>query len=133
MLKEQCGSHMVEFFYIGFFFVNHKKNANVKCPHTMKCIICYNSLMIYYTTNEIIILKKHLNANHFIIAKKCLRRKWIVHWKEKWRNNLPKKGQIRVAMQLLIFLLPNILSRITKRKLGSWNQSIYDFLWLFVV
>ncbi len=83
MLKEQCGIHMVEIFYIGFFFVNHKKNANVKCPHTMKCIICYSSLIIYYTTNEIIILKKPLNANHFIIAKMF----------EKEVNN-PLKGEV---------------------------------------
>jgi hypothetical protein len=39
--------------------------------------------MIYYTTNEIIILKKHLNANHFIIAKMF----------EKEVNN-PLKGEV---------------------------------------
>jgi Cu2+-containing amine oxidase len=85
--------------------VNHKKNADVKCPQTMRCILCYNSLVwfcnlktqakknliIYkFITNEIITLQEHVNANHFIIAK-MFERKQIIHKEEKWRNNLPKK------------------------------------------
>jgi hypothetical protein len=85
--------------------VNHKKNADVKCPKTMRCILCYNSLVwfcnlitqakesliIYkFIANEIITLQEHVNANHFIIAK-MFERKQIIHREEKWRNNLPKK------------------------------------------
>ncbi len=38
------------------------------------------------------------------------------------------KSQIHVEVQLLIFLLPNIFSRFTIRKLGSCNQLVYDYL-----
>jgi hypothetical protein len=88
MLKEQCGSRMVNKNYVGFFFLNHKKNVDVKCPQTMRCIICYNSLVwfcnlktqakknliIYYTTNEIITLKK-MCMQTILLLQKCLRSK----------------------------------------------------------
>jgi hypothetical protein len=79
MLKEQFGSYIVE-----FFCVNDRKNVDVKYPQTMRCIFCYSSpilvcnskaqarkgLILYNTTNGITTFKKHVNANHFIIAKK---------------------------------------------------------------
>jgi hypothetical protein len=68
---------------LGFFCVNDNEDVDMKCPQTMKCITCYNSqvlihnlkiqtrkhLIIYNTINGITTLKKHVNANHFIIAK----------------------------------------------------------------
>jgi hypothetical protein len=67
-----------------FFCVNDNKNVDLKCLQTLRCILCYNSpilfcnlktqarkgLIIYNTTNEITTLKKHVNAKYFIIAKK---------------------------------------------------------------
>ncbi len=38
-----------------------------------------------------------------------------------------------MVVQLLIFFLSNILSKIIKRNWGSCNQSIYDYLELFFV
>jgi hypothetical protein len=63
--------------------VNDSKEVDVKCPQIMKCILCYISpilfsnsktqkkkgLILYNTTNGITTLKKHVNANHSIIAK----------------------------------------------------------------
>ncbi len=74
----------VEILYVGFFsFVNDNKNVDVKCLQTMKYIFCYNSpllvcnpktrerenFVMYNKTNGIATLKKHENADHFIIAK----------------------------------------------------------------
>jgi hypothetical protein len=56
----------------------------MKSLQTMRCILCCNNpilvynpkiqvrkgLTLYNTTNGIITSKKHMNANHFIIAKK---------------------------------------------------------------
>jgi hypothetical protein len=61
----------------------YNKDVDVKCPQTMRCILCYNSpilfcnpktqarkgLIIYNKTNGIITLKKHVNVNDSIIAK----------------------------------------------------------------
>ncbi len=80
--KTMWKSHGRNFLY-QVFLVNHKKNADVKCPQTMRCILCYNSpilfcnlktqarknLIIYNTTNGITTLKKQVNANNYIIAK----------------------------------------------------------------
>ncbi len=68
---------------LGFFFMNDNKDVDVKCPQTMKCIFCYNSLVlfcnletqakkgliIYNKTNGITTMKKHVNADEIIIAK----------------------------------------------------------------
>jgi hypothetical protein len=43
-----------------------------------------------------------------LLLQKCLKKKWIVHWNERWRDNLLKQDQICVAMQLSIVLLQNI-------------------------
>jgi hypothetical protein len=64
------------------FCVNDNKDVDVKCPQTMRCILCYNSfvlfcnlktqakngLIIYNTTNGITTLKKHVNIDQIIIA-----------------------------------------------------------------
>ncbi len=85
MFKEQLKNQMVEFFYVGFCFcVNDNKGVDLKCPQMMKCILCYNclilvcnsrtqvnkGLILYNTTNGITTLKKHVNVDHSIIAKK---------------------------------------------------------------
>jgi hypothetical protein len=63
--------------------VNDNKHVDVKCLQTLRCILCYNTpilfcnpktqarkgLIIYNTTNGVTTLKKHVNAKHFIIAK----------------------------------------------------------------
>jgi hypothetical protein len=68
-----------------------------------------------------------VNANHSTIAK-MFEEEINSPLNGKVEKQLAKKNQIHMAMQLLIFLLPNILSRIIKRKLDSSNQSIYDCL-----
>jgi hypothetical protein len=68
-----------------------------------------------------------VNANHSIIAK-VFEEEVNSPLKGKVEKQLGKKGQIHVGVQLLNFLLPNILYRFTKGKLGSCNQSIYDYL-----
>jgi hypothetical protein len=75
---------MVETFYFEFFFhVNDKKDVDVKCPQSMRCILCYSNLVLFLnfktqtkkgliihnTTNGIITLKNHVNTDHSIIVK----------------------------------------------------------------
>jgi hypothetical protein len=75
---------MVEIVYVGFYCENDNKNVDLKCLQTMKCFqVCYNILVLfcnhkirtrkgpilYNTTNGITTLKKHVNVNHYIIAK----------------------------------------------------------------
>ncbi len=76
-------SQSINFLRWIFFCVNDNKDVDVKCPQTMRCILCYNSsilfcnlktqarknLIIYNTTNGITTLKKQVNANNYIIAK----------------------------------------------------------------
>jgi hypothetical protein len=86
MFKEKFGKHMIKILYVGIFiyFLFDNKNVDVKCLQTLRCILCYNSpilfcnpkiqarkgLIIYNTTNGITTtLKKHVNLGHFIIAK----------------------------------------------------------------
>jgi hypothetical protein len=71
MLKKQFRSHMVEIIDVGFLGVNDNKDVDVKCPQTMRCILCYSNLVlfcnlkiqtrkgliIYNTTNGIMTLK----------------------------------------------------------------------------
>ncbi len=66
-----------------FCYVNDNKSMNVKCFQLMKCIICYASvflisnvktqarkgLILYNSASAIIALKKHVYANHCMIAK----------------------------------------------------------------
>jgi hypothetical protein len=109
-----------------FLCVNDNKDVDVKCPHTMRCIICYNSpilfcnpktqarkgLIIYNTTNGITTLKKKVNANDFIIAK--MFEKEINNLvRREVEKQLAKKIQIHLTMQLFIFLLPKNLPKRT--------------------
>jgi len=62
---------MVEIIDVGFLGVNDNKDVDVKCPQTMRYILCYSNLVlfcnlkiqtrkgliIYYTTNGITTLK----------------------------------------------------------------------------
>jgi len=64
--------------------VNDGKEVEIASHQVMKCILCYdkvinifnprtkerNGLITYYKNYGITIFKKHVNANHFIIAKK---------------------------------------------------------------
>jgi hypothetical protein len=93
----------------------------MKSLQTMKCILCCNNpilvynlkiqarkgLTLYNTTNGIITLKKHVNANHFIIAKKFEEE---MNSRLKGEVELAKKIQIHLEVQLSSFLLPNIFS-----------------------
>jgi hypothetical protein len=67
-----------------FYYVNDGKEVEVTSHQVMKYILCYDNainipneiikeikgLIIYYKTYGIIILKKHVDVNHFIIVKK---------------------------------------------------------------
>jgi len=103
---------MVELIYIGFFFcVNDNKDVNVKCPQTMRCILCYSSpilfcnfktqarkhLILYDITNGITSLKKHVNVDYYSKAKMF-----------EEEVNSPLRGeedQIHLVMQLSIFFV----------------------------
>jgi hypothetical protein len=59
---------------LGSFCLINNKDVDVECPQIMRCIICYNNPIFFATLkfeqiNGITILKKHVNANHFIITK----------------------------------------------------------------
>jgi hypothetical protein len=64
--------------------VNDGKKVEVGSHQVMRCILCYDnvvnihnprtkekkSFITYYKTYGIIVLKKHVDANHFRIVKK---------------------------------------------------------------
>jgi len=106
MFKEQFGTYMVKKIYVGLFYVNDNKNVDMKCPQTMKCILCYNNiificnlqtqarknLILSNTINGITTLK-HVNVNHSNVEEEMnnpLRREV--------ENNLPKRDQIHLAL-----------------------------------
>jgi hypothetical protein len=114
---------MVETFYFEFFFhVNDKKDVDVKCPQSMRCIICYSNLflflnfktqakkglIIHNTTNGIIILKNHVNANHSIIVK-IFEEELNTPLKGKMEKQLAKKIK---KIKLNICMFTNFFSRI---------------------
>lgn len=64
-----------------FYCINDNQKVDVKVSQTMRCILCYNNLVLnviyklkqgkvylYNTTNGIIALKKHVLSNHLNIA-----------------------------------------------------------------
>ncbi len=124
MFKEQCQSHMVEIIYVRFLFLWMITKMLMWMPQTMQCIISCNSpilfcslqvqamkgLFVYNTTNGITTLKKHLNANHFIIAKLF---KEAINSPLKWKveKQLAKKRSYPSNNVIVNFLLPKILSR----------------------
>jgi len=106
--------------------VNDNKDVDVKCSQTIRCILCYNSpvlfcnpktqarkdLIIYNTTNGITKLKKKVNANDFIIVK--MFEKEINNLvRREVEKQLAKKIQIHLTMQLFFFLLPKNLPKRT--------------------
>jgi len=77
-------SHVKNSLCWDFFCVNDNKDVDVKCLQTMTCIIWYNNpillgnaktqekiftIITYNTTNGITTLKKHMNLDHYTIAK----------------------------------------------------------------
>jgi len=94
--------------------VNDKKDVDVKCPQTMRCILCYSSLVlfcnlkteakkgliIYSTTNGIVTLKKHVNVDHSIIVKIFEEELNSPLRGERWRNNAKKikKFKLNICM-----------------------------------
>jgi len=69
---------------LGIISVNDGKKVEVTSHQVMRCILCYDNvintlnarikkrkwLITCYKTYDIIVLKKHVNVDHFIIAKK---------------------------------------------------------------
>ncbi len=76
---------------------------DVKCSQLMQCIICYDSLflisnaktqarkslILYNSANGIIALKKHVYANHYMIAKIFEKINYLL--KEPYEKQLAKK------------------------------------------
>jgi hypothetical protein len=47
-MKENIKKMMFkEFFMLGFFCVNDNKDVDMKCPQTMRCIICYDNPILF--------------------------------------------------------------------------------------
>jgi hypothetical protein len=103
----------------------------VKCPQTTKCILRYNSPILFCNfktqarkhfilnniTNGITSLKKHVNVDHSIKAKMF-----------EEEVNSPFRGeedQIHLVVQLSIFLLPKILS-----KMIICNKNFFLRIWV---
>jgi len=67
-----------------FFCINDNKTVNLEQPQIVRCLLCYNApmnvsnprtqtrkgLIAYYKTNGITFLKKHVDADHYLISKK---------------------------------------------------------------
>jgi hypothetical protein len=89
----------------------------------MRCIICYSSpflicnlkiqarkdLILYNITNQITTLKKHVNANHFIIAN--FFEKEVKNPLREVEKQFAKKRSNPSTIQLSFFLLLKIFSR----------------------
>jgi hypothetical protein len=77
---------MLEILHLGhFFFINDESPIDGKVPQVMCYILCYNKLVghvvfeqkirlrkdfvSYFTNNGMIVLQKHVDANHGLIAK----------------------------------------------------------------
>ncbi len=87
-----------------FCNVNDNKSMNVKCFQLMKCILCYASVFLisnaktqarkglisYNSASPIIALKKHVYANHCMIAKIFGKIKNLL--KEPYERQLAKKN-----------------------------------------
>jgi len=76
--------HIINSLCWAFYCVRDGKEVEVASHQIMKCILCYDNaenihnprikkrkrLITYYKTYGIIVAKKHVDANHCIIAKK---------------------------------------------------------------
>jgi hypothetical protein len=76
---------MAKILQLGHFCVNHESPIDVKVPHVMCCILCYNRLVghaileqkiklkkgfvSYFKSNGIITLTKYVDVNHGLIVK----------------------------------------------------------------
>jgi hypothetical protein len=105
-------------YYASFIIFQTSKNVILKNVHSLGCFLwlyfylIFNQitrlrkgLLSYFKSNGMTIFKKHVNANHELIAKK-LRKKWITTWKVQWKNNNNKKGMQQVGISSPIFLWP---------------------------
>jgi len=107
---------MVETFYFEFFFhVNDKKDVDVKCPQSMKCILCYSNLVLFFnfktqakkgliihnTTNGIITLKNQVNVDHSIIVK-IFEKELNSQLKGKVEKQLAKKN-LKIKQNICMF------------------------------
>jgi len=81
--KNMWKNHNINAIYWAFYCINDNQKVNVKVSQTMRCILCYNNLVLesslklkpkkvylYNKANGIIFLKKHVFSNHLKIAKK---------------------------------------------------------------
>jgi hypothetical protein len=72
------------FVYWSFFCINDNKLVNLEQPQVIICLLCYNApinvsnprtnarnvLITHYKTNDILSLKKHVDANYHLIFEK---------------------------------------------------------------
>jgi hypothetical protein len=71
---------------LGFFCISDQSKVDVQVPQVMHCMLCYEKLVdptilgqkirlkkelvSYFKCNGITTLKKHVDGNHFLIARK---------------------------------------------------------------
>jgi hypothetical protein len=81
-----CKPHGINLFCWAFYCVDDRSKLDVDIPQLICCVISYNNpmsfaifnqrtrlkkgLVFYFKNNGLIALKKHLNANHGLSAKK---------------------------------------------------------------
>jgi len=99
--------------------VNDGKKVEIGSHQVMRCIMCYGNvvnipnsrtkerkgLITYYKTYGIIALKKHVDANHYVIAKKIQKEINNEITKKKLKNNLQKKRPNVLASAISFLLL----------------------------
>ncbi len=110
----------------------------------MKCILCYSSqlcfvivtfkqgLILYNTTNIIITLQKHVNANCSLIAK-MFEEEVNRSLKGEMEKQPTKKRLNPYGSAIVNFFVAKYPFQDHQKKLSSCNHSIYDYLPLFVV
>jgi hypothetical protein len=96
-----------KFSYSGFFFcINDESKVDVEIPQIMHYMLCYEKLISfailkwrarlrkglvsYFKSNGIIVLKKHVDANHNLIAR---------NFEKEMNNNIKKllfKGNLQI-------------------------------------
>ncbi len=113
--------------------MNDKKDADVKCPQSMKCIICNNNLVLFFnfktqakkgliihnTTNGIITLKNHVNADHSIIVK-IFEEELNSPLKGKVEKQLAKKNQKNQTKHLYVLLTSLVEFKSTTMSFDLW-------------
>jgi hypothetical protein len=67
--------HVQRILYVGFFCVNDNNDVDMKCPQTMRCIICYDNPIYFVTYNlkkQIVYVKdegSNLNTRTFALKE----------------------------------------------------------------